>query len=219
LTIKNSGLFIALEGLDGAGKTTLAHKLCDYLKEKQKDPLYVKEPTNSSYGLKIRELSKTGRLNLSPANELELFVKDRAYDVKKNIKPALLAGRTVIADRYIVSNLAYQGALGLSSQTILKANQDFPWPNLTIILDIEPGDGLFRVTHGRGDVCDKAFENKPYLTKVKAILDSLDLPGLYHLEAQKNPLLLLSEVIKLMESLKAAPMELKTLKHFINQEL
>jgi len=216
---ENSGLFIALEGLDGAGKTTLARELCSYLTKNLENPLYVKEPTNSLYGLKIRELSKNGRRNLSPSDELELFIKDRAYDVKNNIEPALLSGRTVIADRYIVSNLAYQGALGLSAQTILKANQDFPWPNLTIILDINPSDGLFRVIHGRGEECDKAFENKPYLTKVKTILDSLTFPGLYRLEAQKKPFLLLSEALKLMESFKVAPIERQTLKNIIFQEL
>jgi dTMP kinase len=103
----NRGFFIALEGLDGAGKTTLGQELEAALRGLGLDPLVVKEPTEGPYGREIRALVRAGRRGLSPAREMDYFVRDRAEDVAQNIGPALLAGRPVLADRYILSNVAY----------------------------------------------------------------------------------------------------------------
>ncbi|MDR2934376.1 MAG: dTMP kinase, partial [Candidatus Adiutrix sp.] len=97
------GFFIALEGLDGAGKTTLGRGLSTALRALGLDPLLVKEPTEGPYGREIRALVQAGRQGLSPARELDYFVRDRAEDVNLNIGPALMAGRPVLADRYILS--------------------------------------------------------------------------------------------------------------------
>jgi dTMP kinase len=111
--------------------------------------------------------------DLSPAQESDLFLQDRGYDVENNISPALAQGHAVIIDRYILSNAAYQGALGLSPEEILKANERFPWPDLTIILKIEPSLGLKRIIQ-RGDSPHLAFEKADYLDKVKAVFDRLE---------------------------------------------
>jgi dTMP kinase len=172
------GFFLAIEGLDGAGKTTLALNLQTALLERGRAAVVFKEPTHGAIGQRIRELTRDGRPAwLTPEAELELFVTDRASDVANHIQPALAAGQVVILDRYIISNLAYQGALGLEPAKILEANRQFPWPEATIILDLEPTVGLRRVAE-RGGQFHLAFENLDYQLKVKAILDAIDLDQL-----------------------------------------
>jgi dTMP kinase len=202
-----SGFFLALEGLDGAGKTTLAAGLKKSLVQKGYDPICLKEPTSGQYGQKIREITRLGRPeSLSPEDELALFINDRAYDVENNINPALEGGKVVIIDRYIVSNLAYQGALGLPLDLILKANQDFPWPDLTLVLTIVPSEGLDRVRK-RGDL-QPAFERVDYLQSVKAVFDRLDalsLKNIFFIDAGKAARNLVREALLLINPLLPKP--------------
>jgi dTMP kinase len=109
-------------------------------------------------------------------------LEDRAWDVENNILPALGEGRPVVIDRYILSNVAYQGARGLMDpESILKANSAFPQPDLTFLLELDPSSGLGRIS-SRGAL-DAAFETEGYLNKVKAVYDSLRFPGLIRLSA------------------------------------
>jgi dTMP kinase len=179
--IAGPGRLLAFEGLDGAGKSTQAARLAAWLAAAGQKTQLLKEPTDGPYGRKVREAARLGR-NL--ASELELFVKDRAQDVEQNILPALAEGRTVIVDRYILSNAAYQGALpGGDPEAVLLANAQFPWPNLTFLLEIDPEEGLSRVAK-RAEV-ETAFENAPYLAKVKAVYDAQILPGLIRLDSTR----------------------------------
>ena len=172
----NRGFFLTLEGLDGAGKTTQLRLLAEALRARGLDPLTTREPTSGPWGQKIRELAKTGRQGLSPDEELDYFVRDRAEDVEV-IVPALLAGRPVLADRYILSNVAYQAALGLDPGHILKRNGSFPWPDLIVILEIPVEEGLRRIASGREGGLDAAFEERHYLEKVRAVFDDPGHPG------------------------------------------
>jgi thymidylate kinase len=183
----NRGFFIALEGLDGAGKTTQSRLLCESLRALGLDPKEVKEPTSGPWGQKIRTLARAGRQGVLPEEELEYFVRDRAEDVAENIGPALLAGRPVVADRYILSSVAYQSALGLEEGRILKANQSFPWPDLIVILETPVATGLERIASSRPEGPDRAFERPEYLRRVKAAFDRQNLPGLMRLNGQDDP--------------------------------
>jgi len=160
-------MLIAIEGIDGSGKTSLAKFLEKKLKKLGFDAILFKEPTKSKYGRKIMESD-----NLSPEEELELFILDRKYDVENNILPALREGKIVLMDRYYYSTMAYQGALGLDVEEIRRRNEEIaPEPDLVIFLDIDPEKAISRITRrGKAD----RFENTDYLKKVREIFLSLN---------------------------------------------
>ncbi len=172
------GKLIALEGLDGVGKTTQAQLLAHYLSHRGLPVILTREPTNGFYGQKIRQIIINGRQDLTPAAELELFLADRREHVQQVIQRALETGKTVITDRYYFSSIAYQGALGLDPLEIERRHQDFaPPPDLVIILEL-PLDEISRRLERRGTGSSRSFEDINYLAKVAAIFDSLDAPGL-----------------------------------------
>jgi dTMP kinase len=190
--------------LDGSGKTTQAGLLAGLLTEAGLNPLRLKEPSDGPRGREIRRLFQNGRpRSLTPGQELALFTADRQDDADQNILPALRTGRPVIIDRYIVSSLAYQGALGLPLEEILEAGRHFPWPDLTIILDLDPQEGLRRIEKSRGRL-HPAFEKLDYLRKAETILrnlDSLGLPGIRHLPAGTDPQALAGTILRLAGTL------------------
>ena len=138
-----TGLFIALEGGDGAGKTTQAQALARWMEGEGLPVLLTHEPGGTEAGARIRRIlldPDTGALD--PRAEALLFAADRAEHVTRVIEPALAAGRAVITDRYIDSSLAYQGAgRQLNRQEIARISG---WattglrPHLTVVLDIDP---------------------------------------------------------------------------------
>jgi dTMP kinase len=134
-----------------------------------------REPTDGgAWGVKIRSLKSRPE----PSEELGMFLKDRAWDVLVNILPALDSGRIVVMDRYILSSVSCQGAAGLPPCEILKKNLGFPWPDLTVILDVSPAEGLARIRKGRPGGAAPAFENPVYLEKVRETLGmAKSLPG------------------------------------------
>jgi dTMP kinase len=179
-TIKG-GLLIAIEGIDGAGKSTLARGLARVLGEIGIEPVLTKEPTNGPYGTALRESATKGRR--SPADELTLFVADRRQHVSELLAPALAEGRVVILDRYYFSNAAYQGAAGLDSGLILEVNEAFaPRPDLLLLLDLPPEVGLSRIA-SRGDKANE-FETVENLTTCRAIFR--DVPGAVRIDATQS---------------------------------
>jgi dTMP kinase len=176
---RRRGKLIALEGLDGVGKTTQARLLVHYLTTSQGLPaLLTREPTNGPHGQKIRNILIHGREGLTPAAELELFLADRREHVQQVIGPALAEGKTVITDRYYFSSIAYQGALGLDPREIQRRHEDFaPPPDLVIILELPLEEISHRLAQ-RGMAASPSFENIDYLAKVAAMFDSLAAPGL-----------------------------------------
>jgi dTMP kinase len=161
-------VLIAIEGIDGSGKTTIARFLEEELKKRGYNVVRFKEPTDSEYGRKIKQILKE-RI-VSPKEELELFLKDREVDVRDNILPALKEGKIVIMDRYYYSTIAYQGALGLDVEEIKKLNEKFPKPDLVIILDVSPETALKRIKAKRKP---DRFEDLNYLRRVRDIFLSL----------------------------------------------
>jgi dTMP kinase len=145
----HSGLFIAFEGGEGAGKTTQARLIAIWLREQGYDVVMTHEPGATKIGMRLRALLlDTAHTGMSARCEALLYAADRAEHVTKVIDPALARGAVVITDRYIDSSLAYQGAgRGLPASDIARLNgwaTDDRVPDLTILLDMPPEDGLGR---------------------------------------------------------------------------
>ncbi|WP_049621087.1 dTMP kinase [Frateuria defendens] len=176
------GLLIAVEGIDGAGKTTLAHTLAKQLRACGIAVTLSKEPTTGPWGTKLRTSASEGRL--SPEEELRLLLLDRRQHVDSLIKPALARDEIVILDRYYPSTAAYQGAEGMPVPEILAQNAFAPAPDLTLILDLQPAQGLARI-RARGDVPNH-FETAENLTRCRDIFLTMDLPSRVVLDASHS---------------------------------
>jgi dTMP kinase len=163
------GVLVAIEGIDGAGKSTQSKNLTDRLNELGYPVTCFHEPTDGEWGKKIRSLAENGRDIVKPMEELQYFYRDRLEDVRDNIKPSLKKKNVVVMDRYYLSSVAYQGARGLDPDYIEKVNRDIaPEPDITIILDIAPEVALHRIMHSRNSK-PNYFERKGYLKKVRLI--------------------------------------------------
>lgn len=175
----DGGLLVAIDGIDGAGKTTQAESLAAAIEGFGYHVIRTKEPTNGKWGRKLRESASSGRL--SREKELELFMKDRREDVETCIRPALDRGDVVIVDRYYFSTAAYQGALGLDPAALIAKNELFaPKPGLLVLLDLPPAVGLQRI-RSRGDVAN-LFEREENLEKAAAIFRAMDFAYLLRLD-------------------------------------
>jgi dTMP kinase len=149
-------LFVVFEGGEGAGKTTQAALLADWLRERGRgDVVVTYEPGGTVVGQGLRSLLlDRATVGLSARAEALLYAADRAQHVAEVIQPALAAGAVVISDRYIDSTLAYQGVgrilnLGEVEQLCRWASMGLV-PNLTVLLDVDPAVGLGR-RGGAGD--------------------------------------------------------------------
>lgn len=132
-------MFVTLEGIDGSGKTTQARLLADALGPQT---LLLREPGGTEAGERIRELLADPELELDAASELLLFATARVELVRREIRPALEAGRAVVCDRFTDSTLAYQGAgRGLDSELVMELNRLATGglrPDVTVLLRLEP---------------------------------------------------------------------------------
>jgi dTMP kinase len=159
------GLFIAVEGIDGAGKTTQVERLCKVLEAVGETVVRSKEPTNGQYGKRLRESAQSGRLD--PHEELATFIADRREHVENVIRPALSRGEIVILDRYFYSTIAYQGIrTGHSPCELYAEMQEFPTPDITFLVDVSADIGLHRVSATRGDIPNE-FERIESLSHVR----------------------------------------------------
>lgn len=140
------GLFIALEGCEGAGKTTLAKALAVHCEAARREVVLTREPGGTPFGEAVRTLLRAE--GIDPWAEAFLFLAARAQLVRDVIRPAVEAGRVVICDRFAASTFAYQGhGRGLDLTRLRVANTiatDALQPDLTILLDIDPAIGLKR---------------------------------------------------------------------------
>jgi dTMP kinase len=144
-------VFVSLEGVDGSGKSTQAALLAEALGP---ETLRIREPGGTGAAERIRELLADPGLDIDPFAELLLFSAARADLVSRVIRPAVEEGRDVVADRFADSSVAYQGgARGLGTSHVLSLTDtviDGLWPDLTILLRVDPEVGL-----GRADGDDR----------------------------------------------------------------
>src|SRR3954464_3221371 len=138
-------MFISLEGVDGSGKSTQARLLVEALGE---ETVAIREPGGTDAAERIRALLADPSVELEPLAELMLFLAARADLTERVIRPALDAGRDVVADRFSASSVAYQGAargLGVGEVIGLCATAtDGLWPDLPLLLRLDPETGLGR---------------------------------------------------------------------------
>jgi len=164
--IKNnySGKFIVVEGLDGSGKNAQIDLLLDYLKEKKGEVVATKEPTMESDAAKKIKQVLRGEINLEPLELQSLYVRDRKEHLEKKVIPALKEGKIVVSNRYAFSTFAYGGSDGLDVNLLIKMNEQFLLPDLTIIINVSPESCIQRI-EGRGEP-KELFEKKEKLGKV-----------------------------------------------------
>jgi dTMP kinase len=155
---------ITVEGLDGAGKTTLVEALAKELRVTA-----LREPGGVPFAERIRDLVKMEECD--PRTEALLFAAARAELCAQVIEPALAAGQTLIVDRFVDSSLAYQGGgRELGVETVRQLNAFAPQPDRTLLLRLEPEQALQRI-RGRGN--DDRFEELEFLRRVAVTYDAL----------------------------------------------
>ena len=131
------GRLIVLEGIDGAGTTTQAHRLHEALKAEGRDSHLTREPSDGPIGRLLREILSGKHRPVDPPTMALLFAADRADHLAREVEPALKRGAVVISDRWYHSSLAYQGS-DEDREWILTLNARARRPDLTIILDVPP---------------------------------------------------------------------------------
>jgi len=146
---RRRGLFIAIEGPDGAGKSTQAAMLAVRLAADGWKVTRVREPGGTPTGERIREVLLDPELKaMGPWTELMLYMASRCQLVQETILPALAAGRAVVADRFLLSSVVYQGIAGRIGPekvtALARAAFGGCFPDLTVVVDVPAGEGLSR---------------------------------------------------------------------------
>jgi dTMP kinase len=171
------GRLITIEGLDGAGKTTLVAGLSTALHERGRPVFVLREPGGVELSERIRALVKDPAMEMHPRAEALLYAAARAQLVAEQLEPLLTAGDWVLLDRFVDSSLAYQGAGRALGVPEIRALNAFATggllPDRTLLLRIDPGAGLARVA-GREEDADR-LEREPggFFAAVAAAYDVL----------------------------------------------
>lgn len=184
--IKNnySGKFIVIEGLDGSGKSAQVDLVVDYLKEKGKEVIVTKEPTvDSEAGRKIKQALRH-EISVEPLELQGLYVQDRKEHLENKVTPALKDGKFVVSSRYAFSTFAYGYSDGLDVDLLVKMNDNFLLPDLTIIVNVSPESCVQRI-EGRGEP-KELFEKLGKLTKVNEIYKKI--PEMFSAEGETSSL-------------------------------
>jgi dTMP kinase len=170
-------VLITIEGLDGAGKTTLAATLAAALRTSDVEVVLLREPGGVAAAERARDLVKDPSLRVGARAEALLFAAARAQLVEEAIRPELAAGKWVVLDRFVDSSLAYQGGgRGLGVEAV-RAINDFGTgglrPDRTLLLRADPALGRSRQA-GRGEAPDRLEgEAEAFFAAVAATYDAL----------------------------------------------
>uniref|UniRef100_A0A7C4H965 Probable thymidylate kinase n=1 Tax=Staphylothermus marinus TaxID=2280 RepID=A0A7C4H965_STAMA len=162
LSSNTRGLFIVLEGIDGSGKTSIAHRLIIDLEKNGYRTKYTFEPYTSLY---IDILKNNYSEYRDAYLDALTYAVDRIIHLKTDIIPSIEKGEIVVCDRYFYSSVAYQSAQGAPYEWVLNINKIMLKPDLAIYLDVDPATGLKRK---KGLVSRfPEYENIVFLSKVR----------------------------------------------------
>jgi dTMP kinase len=172
------GAFIALEGIDGSGKSTIAERLVAALRQAGMRAILTREPGGTAIGEQIRVvLLGHASSSMLPATEMLLFAAARAQHVGEVIRPALAQGFIVVTDRFTDSSLAYQwGARGLPKRDVILTQElatDGLEPDLKVLLDLPVDVALRRRMSNSNDVNRLDREEIQFHTRVRDAYHSL----------------------------------------------
>jgi dTMP kinase len=168
-----AGRFITLEGIEGAGKSTVARYIMEWLQARGLPAVLTREPGGTPLAERVRELVLTpGAEPIPPAAELLLMFAARSLHLANLIRPALARGEWVICDRFTDATRAYQGAgRGLDAASIESlaalVHADLS-PDLTLLLDLPVAVGLTRAQARRGQADRFEQERGPFFERVRA---------------------------------------------------
>ena len=191
--MKTRGYFIVFEGIDGGGKSTQIKLASKYFEEKGYVVELHMEPTDGEIGSLLWSYMRSENRSFEPETEALLFAADR-IEHGKTISKAIEDGKVVISDRYLHSSLAYQGAARVDPPWMKSLNKHAKKPDLVVLLDIDPGKSLMRVS----DRAKTVFEELEYLKKVRTeYLRYAELGELEVVDASKS----IEEVQSQIESL------------------
>lgn len=169
-----AGRFITLEGIEGAGKSTVARIVCDWLKARGITVRLTREPGGTPLAERVRQVVlERGSEQLLPATETLLMFAARGIHLENLIRPALAAGEWVVCDRFTDATRAYQGAgRGVSSElieTLATEVQGDLQPDCTLLLDLPPAVGLARARQRSGLAADRfEAEKEEFFDRVRA---------------------------------------------------
>ena len=168
------GKFIVVEGADGSGKSTQAEMLADYLRGRGLPVVSVREPGGTKIGENIRSILRSPELaGMSVCTEMLLYMASRAQLVREVIEPALAAGRVVVADRFLLSTVAYQGAAGGLGVEVVKEIGNVATgglkPSLTIVIDVNEKKWMQRKGFERDGAQAGLFEEPPDREELKGL--------------------------------------------------
>ena len=160
-----SGLFVTFEGGEGAGKSTQIGMLADTLRASGHEVVVTREPGGSPGAEAIRHVVLSGAAEpFGPEMEAVLFAAARADHIDRTIRPALARGAVVLSDRFVDSSRVYQGVTGgidgAFMQALERATVEDMMPDLTLILDIDPEEGMRRAGARRGAAQADRFEKE-----------------------------------------------------------
>lgn len=152
--MSSKGLFISFEGIDGSGKSTQARLLADHLRGRGLEVVLTREPGGSAGAEEIRALVLQGDPDRwSAETEILLFTAARRDHLERTIRPALAAGKVVICDRFADSTRMYQGLSRGDLRSVVDSLHDLMIgvePDLTILIDMDPTEGLSRALSRKG---------------------------------------------------------------------
>jgi dTMP kinase len=169
-----AGRFITLEGIEGAGKSTVARMVCDWLKARGVRVRLTREPGGTPLAERVRQVVlERGNEQLSPITETLLMFSARGIHLENLIRPALARGEWVVCDRFTDATRAYQGAgRGVSSElieTLARCVHGGLQPDCTLLLDLPPAVGLARARQRSGVAADRfEAEAEAFFEKVRA---------------------------------------------------